>query len=376
MPSVVINPNENLPNTQTAIKQGPGGALSVSKNAPLPLVEAGTVLIRPAAVGLNPTDYKMPSSFPTPGATAGCDFAGTVVAVGDDVAEWQVGDCVLGAVHGSNPLEKTTGAFAEYVRADADMVTRVPDGMSWEQAAALGAVGHGTVAIALWMCLGLKGKPASPLKPGSDSGIEADEEDDSNYVLVYGGSTATGTMAIQLLRLSGYKPIAVCSRRNFALARSFGAFAVFDYMSATCGTDIRSYTHNALWHVLDCISDKQSAQVCYAAVGRAGGQYVCLELQPPEALASRKAVTSEFLMGYDMFGKRIALPGEYGREANEERHVSWRKWCVEMSRLLAEDKIKSHPIKVLEGGWQSIIDGLELLRKGEVSGTKLVVRMT
>ena len=47
-----------------------------------------------------------------------------------------------------------------------------------------------------------------------------------------------------------------------------------------------------------------------------------------------------------------------------------------MSRLLAEDKIKSHPIKVLEGGWQSIIDGLELLRKGEVSGAKLVVRMT
>lgn len=375
MPSVISKPNENLPATQTAIKQGPGGVLAISKNAPLPLVEGRTVLIRPAAVGLNPTDYKMPSSFPTPGATAGCDFAGTVVAVGEDVTEWQVGDRALGAVHGSNPLEKTTGAFAEYVRADADMVTRVPDGMSWDQAAALGAVGHGTVAIALWICLGLQGTPAAPVQPGSDSGIETDEEEESNYVLVYGGSTATGTMAIQLLRLSGYKPIAVCSPRNFALARSFGAVAAFDYMSPTCGADIRAYTHNALWHVLDCISDAQSAQVCYAAVGRAGGHYVCLEMQPPEALASRKAVTSEFLMGYDMFGKRIALPGEYGREANEERHVAGRRWCAEMSRLLAEGKIKSHPIKVLEGGWQGIIDGLETLRKGEVSGTKLVVRI-
>lgn len=376
MPSVVINPNENLPTTQTVIKQGPGGVLTVSKNAPLPLVDAGTVLIRPAAVGLNPTDYKMPSSFPTPGATAGCDFAGTVVAVGQGVTDWLAGDRVLGAVHGSNPLGKTTGAFAEYVRADAEMVTRMPDNMSWEQAAALGAVGHGTVALALWMCLGLEGTSAAPLAPGSDSGIEADEEEESNYVLVYGGSTATGTMAIQLLQLSGYKPVAVCSPRNFALARSFGAVAVFDYMSPMCGADIRAYTENSLWHVLDCISDEQSAQVCYAAMGRAGGRYVCLELQPPEALSSRKAVTSEFLMGYDMFGKQIALPGDYGREANEERHQAGRKWCVELGRLLAEGKIKSHPIKVLEGGWQSIIDGLELLRKGEVSGTKLVVRLT
>ncbi|XWW93411.1 hypothetical protein V2A60_001344 [Cordyceps javanica] len=94
-------------------------------------------------------------------------------------------------------------------------------------------------------------------------------------------------------------------------------------------------------------------------MGRAGGRYVCLELQPPEALSSRKAVTSD-----------------HGREANEERHQAGRKWCMEMGRLLAEGKIKSHPIKVLEGGWQSIIDGLKLLRKGEVSGTKLVVRLT
>lgn len=46
-------------------------------------------------------------------------------------------------------------------------------------------------------------------------------------MLVYGGSTATGTIATQLLELSGYDPIATCSPRNFDLVRSRGASAVF-----------------------------------------------------------------------------------------------------------------------------------------------------
>lgn len=174
---------------------------------------------------------------------------------------------------------------------------------------------------------------------------------------------------------SGYRPIAVCSPKNFGLARSFGATAVFDYTSPTCGSDIRDYTNNSLWHALDCISDTQSAELCYAALGRAGGRYVSLELQSPEALASRRAVLPEFLMGYDVFGKRIGLPGGYGRDPNRARHQLARRWCVTMAGLLQQDRIKSHPIQVLDGGWKSILEGLDRLRKGQVSGTKLVVRM-
>jgi len=197
-----------VPSLQTAIKQAVGGVLKVTSNAAVPPLQPGMVLLRVAAVGLNPTDYKMPANFPTPGATAGCDFAGTVVAVGsekdnddDDVmvtgdphgirhTRLQPGDRVFGAVHGSNPADKAQGAFAEYVLVPASMVARVPEGVSWEQAAALGGVGHGTVAQALWTCMGLPYTPDNPAKG-----------EETFPVLVYGGSTATGTMAIQLLKL-------------------------------------------------------------------------------------------------------------------------------------------------------------------------------
>ncbi|KAJ8121880.1 hypothetical protein ONZ43_g1783 [Nemania bipapillata] len=188
--------NSDLPVCQVAIKQASGGTLIVVPNASIPVVRPGMALVRVAAVGLNPTDYKMAANFPTLGATAGCDFSGTVVKVGDDSDgddgshRIQPGDRVFGAVHGSNPANKSQGCFAEYVLAPASMLARLPESVSWEQGAALGGVGHGTVAQALWSCLDL---PYSPTMPADSSA--------SFPVLVYGGSTATGTIAMQLLRL-------------------------------------------------------------------------------------------------------------------------------------------------------------------------------
>jgi len=81
-------------------------------------------------------------------------------------------------------------------------------------------------------------------------------------------------------------------------------------------------------------------------------------------------------MGYDYFGKGIALPGAYGREPNLERHEFGKEWYKTMEVLLAKGVIQFHPIKVLKGQWDGIIGGLDSLRKGEVSGTKLVVRLS
>lgn len=147
-------------------------------------------------------------------------------------------------------------------------------------------------------------------------------------------------------------------------------------MSPSCGADIRAYTENTLWYALDCISDKQSAEICYAALGRAGGKYVCLEAQDTGSLASRKAIRPEFLMGYDMFGKGVVLPGAYAREPDAERHALSSIWFATLERLLKEDRIQFHPIKVLGSRWQDIVDGLDVLRRGDISGTKLVVEVS
>lgn len=187
---------DGLPSLQTAIKQGRDGSLTIVHDAPVTPPRPENITVRVAAVGLNPTDYKLPDKFPCPGATAGTDFAGTIVAMGTAAAAesgLRRGQRVCGSVFGSNPLDTANGAFSEYVQVPSELVARVPDGMSWEAAAAVGGVGHTTVALALWSsCLDIEGTPEAPVQQDSRRGL---------YVLVYGGSTATGTMAIQILAL-------------------------------------------------------------------------------------------------------------------------------------------------------------------------------
>src|SRR5436190_13082209 len=177
-----------LPVTQKAIIQGNGGEIVISENVALPQLEPDQVLVKTVAVALNPTDHKTHSNFPSPGAIMGCDFAGRVVAVGTKVVNLRIGDQVCGAVHGSNLIDHETGAFAEYVRATGNFVLKIPAYMSFEKAAALGGIGYMTVGRVLWGSFDLPGTPENPTKKPI-------------YILVYGGSTSTGTMAIQLLRL-------------------------------------------------------------------------------------------------------------------------------------------------------------------------------
>ena len=177
--------------TQKAIIQAkePVGSLLLSAVCPLPELMQGQVLVKTAAVALNPCDWKMPTNFPCPGAVDGSDFSGTVVALGPNLArDIKLGDRVAGAVHASNPLNPTSGAFAEYVAAYADQLWKMPDSMGWEQAAAIGWCVVGTIGLAMFRSLKLPGWPEQPVQK-------------SIFVLVYGGSTASGTMAIQMLRL-------------------------------------------------------------------------------------------------------------------------------------------------------------------------------
>ena len=179
-----------IPSKQKAVKQADAaGILKLYNDSPLPELKAGQVLIKTMAVALNPCDWKMPTNFPCKGAVDGSDFSGTVVALGKDLGRaLEVGDRVAGAVHASNPLNPTSGAFAEYLAAWADQLWKMPDSMQWDQGAAIGWCVTGTVGLAMFKSLKLPGSPEKPVQKPA-------------YVLVYGGSTASGTMAIQLLKM-------------------------------------------------------------------------------------------------------------------------------------------------------------------------------
>jgi NADPH:quinone reductase-like Zn-dependent oxidoreductase len=138
----------------------------------------------------------------TPGVTVGCDFVGTVVALGPKVTkDYKVGDRIAGCTHGCNKTEPEDGAFGEYCMVKEGISFKVPEKMPDAKAATVG-VAVTTVA------LGLYGKLGMPM-PGSGKTGEG------QWLLVYGGSTATGSVAIQSAVLSGYKVLATCSPRNF-----------------------------------------------------------------------------------------------------------------------------------------------------------------
>ncbi|KAJ5691518.1 hypothetical protein N7488_012253 [Penicillium malachiteum] len=215
---------------------------------PIPTLTPDMVLVKTAAVAINPADAKMLDYTAAPGAIHGYDFSGTIVVVGD--SSLSLGNRVADFFHGMNILQSGFGVFAEYVGASADILQKIPESLSSEKAATLG--------------VGLKEANADVVNPKGDS----------QFVLVAGGSTATGTRAIHLLKLAGLRSIATCSPAHFDLAYKFGAEKVFDYHSADCGSDIRTYTKGNLAYALDCVNLADTTELCYKAIGCVGGRYV------------------------------------------------------------------------------------------------------
>jgi NADPH:quinone reductase-like Zn-dependent oxidoreductase len=128
-----------------------GGGAAVTL-VPPPLPRADALLVRPRAVGLNPTDWKSAeggSRFgrDPAGCRLGCDYVGVVEQVGEAVSKgkgFAPGTRVAGFVHGGNQVCGEDGAFAELIVVKGDLQIVVPDNISDAEAATLG-VGITTV---------------------------------------------------------------------------------------------------------------------------------------------------------------------------------------------------------------------------------------
>jgi len=163
---------------------------------------AGQVRIRNAAAALNFFDilqvqgkYQVKPPFPfTPGA----EVAGVIDAVGEGVATFRVGDRVIGMPHGNG--------FAEYSVSRTSSVFRMPEGMTFEQAAAMPIV-YQTSYFAF--------THRTKLRAGET-------------LLVHAGASGVGSAVIQLARESGATVFATAgSEAKLDLCRRLGATAAF-----------------------------------------------------------------------------------------------------------------------------------------------------
>ncbi|KAI0431658.1 GroES-like protein [Xylaria sp. FL1042] len=354
----------SLPLTQSAIVANATGDLVIAHDIPIPELQPGDMLIRTVAVAVNPADVKMTGPMAAAGCTAGCDCAGIVVAIGSDVpaGRFAIGDRVCAPTLFMNPVAPRDGAFQEFVAVVAEFTLKVPDAMSLEEAASLGT-GLITVGYALFRSLGIPGRPEKLAeKPGK-------------FVLVYGGSSATGTLAIQLIRRSGCVPITTCSPVNFPLVEAYGAQRAFDYHDPVCAEQIKSFTEDALDFALDCYCHGSSMEFCYKAIGRAGGHYTTLEPYPSH-LHTRKRVKPNWIMGPAVVGREIAWKDPYYIKPDPELRAFGVEWFKTAQQLLDRGEIKPHPIRIdARVGFEGVLEGIETVRHGTLSGEKLVYRI-
>lgn len=218
---------------------GDADVLTIAE-VPEPHPAAGEVRIRVIAAGLNGADLSQRRGFypPPPGAPEwpGLEVSGVIDAIGEGVepALWHVGDRVCALLPG--------GGYAEYVTVDAGLVLPIPPGVDPVEAAGLPEV-----AATVWSNVFDLGA----LAPGET-------------LLVHGGSSGIGSMAIQLAHALGSPVIATAgSPEKAAFCRGLGADAAVDYRTDDFVEAVRAFT------------DGRGADVVLDIVG---GSYIARDL--------------------------------------------------------------------------------------------------
>ncbi|KAI1312687.1 putative alcohol dehydrogenase [Xylaria venustula] len=327
----------------------------------MPLVHDDWVLVKVKAVATNPTDWKhVALGGADVGCRVGCDYAGIVEKVGNNVTNFEVGDRITGWVHGSNRANHESGAFAEYAIAKASVQRKIPHQLTFEEAATLGTAIM-TVGQGMYKRLKLP-IPSEPSKARFP-------------ILIYGGSTTTGMVGIQFAKLSQLQVITTCSPHNFDLVKSLGADAVFDYKSPTCAADIKKYTQNRLTCSWDCTGD--GAGVCAAAMSDTErGVYGTIMPADYELIAKTNPMVEgqPFMRGYDTQGENYLWFGQtpVKPDLDEMKHY---QWFLKLTQPLLENGAIKPPRTVVNrtgAGLEGVVKGLEEMKAGKISGEKLV----
>lgn len=170
---------------------------------PDPHIGPDTILVRVVAAGINPVDYKVREGYlqglidVAHPAVPGWDVAGVVEKVGLDTPEFEVGDRVL-AYARADVVQH--GSVAELMPVPVRTAAHIPDGLSFEDAAALPLAGLTALQSVLRSGLG-----------------------EGDTVLVHNAAGGVGSFGVQLARLRGARVIGTASAGKHDYVRSLGA---------------------------------------------------------------------------------------------------------------------------------------------------------
>ena len=287
-----------LPTTQKGlIVHALRSPLTLVTNRPIIQPTANQILIRVSVAGINPHDQKsrdlglfIADKLP---AVLTNDVVGRVVSVGDSVTNFKEGDRVVTQA-GWAPGNPSNG-LQEYATLEADFVSKIPDGVSDDEAATIPT----NALPALVAFYGPKGFqwPAPWSTPKADLSGES--------LLIIGGGSNCGRFAVQLAALGGVGTIVVLGG-NEAELKSYGATHVLDRSGSHEGVAarIQHALPNGTKSVFDAINPPETQYVGINVLS-AGGKYArLLPLGPPDT----KHITSTEYEVANVFGSSHAVP--------------------------------------------------------------------
>jgi len=174
-----------------------------------PIIKNNEILVEVKAVSINPIDYKIKSGslkfisgLKLPKILGG-DLAGIISEVGSEITDFKVGDKVYGGV---SAFFNQFGSLAEFAVVLPKRISKIPQGMSFEQAASL--------PIAALTAL---------------TGVRKSGNVKNKNILVNGATGGVGHFAIQIAKAKGAIVTSTCSTKNIDLAKQLGSDFIIDY---------------------------------------------------------------------------------------------------------------------------------------------------
>lgn len=165
--------------------------------------------------------------------------------------------------------------------------------------------------------------------------------------------------------------ITTCSPSNFTYVESLGAYKAFEYNGPKAAAQIRALTDNKVTLVYDTIGDESTARFWGHALSTCAPDCRYTSVMPVKC--PHEDVESVFVSMMTIFGEPVEIPGFFSMKEGSTEDFEFAKMFRGITeRLLAEGKIRPHTAKVRKGGLEGVLEGLEELKSGKVSGYKLV----
>ena len=217
---------------------GPDGAIYEYRDVPSPAVRAGEVLVDVRATGTNRGELLArplirstnPKLRPNIG---GIEFAGEIVELGDGVSSWKKGDRVMG---------RAPGSYAEQVAVNQHALMRIPDSISFADAASIPNV----------------------FVTAHDAIVTAAQLQPEESIMVTAAPSGVGTAALQIARYLGAKPIFATTRsaaKGDAL-KTLGASHIVDVSKPGWVDEVKAAPRGGSAHgdhSIRCFSKRQSS---------------------------------------------------------------------------------------------------------------------